>query len=86
MDLINDLTITTCLYYDLFGTEFGGRHGPKYKYFYGLLSMLKMDCPVVLYCWEKDIEETEKEITKFILKPLTCIKVLFMKKSKVSKT
>lgn len=57
MDLINDLTITTCLYYDLFGTEFGGRHGPRYKYFYGLLSMLKMDCPVVLYCWEKDIQE-----------------------------
>lgn len=57
MDLINDLTITTCLYYDLFGTEFGGRHGPKYKYFYGLLSMLKMNCPVVLYCWEKDIQE-----------------------------
>jgi hypothetical protein len=57
MDLINDLTITTCLYYDLFGTEFGGRHGPRYKYFYGLLSMLKMDCPVILYCWEKDIQE-----------------------------
>ena len=62
MDLINDLTITTCLYYDLFGTEFGGRHGPKYKYFYGLLSMLKMDCPVVLYCWEKDIEEIKNFI------------------------
>jgi len=57
MDLMNDLTITTCLYYDLFGTEFGGRHGPRYKYFYGLLSMLKMNCPVVLYCWEKDIQE-----------------------------
>lgn len=62
MDLINDLTITTCLYYDLFGTEFGGRHGPRYKYFYGLLSMLKMNCPVVLYCWEKDIEEIKNFI------------------------
>lgn len=62
MDLINDLTITTCLYYDLFGTEFGGRHGPRNKYFYGLLSMLKMDCPVILYCWEKDINEIKNFI------------------------
>jgi hypothetical protein len=62
MDLINDLTITTCLYFDLFGTEFGGRHWPRNKYFYGLLSMLKMNCPVVLYCWEKDIEEIKSFI------------------------
>ena len=56
MDLKN-LTITTCLYYDLCGTEFGGRVHPKNKYFYGLVSMLKMDCSIVLYCWEKSIEE-----------------------------
>lgn len=55
MDLITDLSITTCLYYDLYGTEFGGRHGPRNKYFYGLLSMLKMDAPVILYCWDRDI-------------------------------
>lgn len=55
MDLVKDLTIVTCIYYDLYGTEFGGRHGPKHKYLYGLLSMLKMNTPVVLYCWEKDI-------------------------------
>jgi hypothetical protein len=62
MDL-KDLTITTCLYYDLFGTEFGGRVHPRYKYFYGLLSMLKMDCGIALYCWEKNIEE----LTQFIV-------------------
>lgn len=57
MDLITDLTITTCIYYDLYGTEFGGRHWPRNKYLYGLLSMLKMDAPIILYCWDRTIEE-----------------------------
>jgi hypothetical protein len=62
MDLKN-LTITTCLYYDLCGTEFGGRVHPRNKYFYGLISMLKMDSSIVLYCWEKNI----KELTEFVV-------------------
>jgi hypothetical protein len=64
MDLIKDLTITTCIYYDLFGTEFGGRHGPQNKYFYGLLSMMKMNCPIVLYCWHRDIPIIQDFIDK----------------------
>jgi len=64
MDLIKDLTITTCIYYDLFGTEFGGRHGPLNKYFYGLLSMMKMNCPIVLYCWDRDISVIKDFIYK----------------------
>ena len=64
MDLIKDMTITTCIYYDLYGTEFGGRRRPRNKYLYGMVSMLKMDCPVVLYCWEKNVEEIKSFIEK----------------------
>lgn len=61
---MDNLTFTTCLYHDLCGTEFGGRVHPKRKYFYSLLSLLKMNCNFVVYCWERDIDELQQFVTE----------------------
>jgi hypothetical protein len=63
--LNNKITFVTCIYDDLFGTEFGGRVNPSRKYLYGIESALKMNCPFVIFTWEKDIQrisEYYKEI------------------------
>lgn len=54
------ITFVTCIYDDLFGTELGGRHNPHRKYLYGVESILKMDCPIVIFTWEKDVNRLKQ--------------------------
>ena len=60
------LTFVSCLYHDLCGTEFGGRVHPKRKYFYSLLSLLKMNCSFIIYCWRKDISELQDFVSEHL--------------------
>ena len=61
-----NLTFVTCIYYDLFETEFGGRLHPKNKYFYGIESTLKTNSPFVIFVWPKNIEETKNYFIDFL--------------------
>jgi hypothetical protein len=61
-----NLTFVTCIYYDLFETEFGGRPHPKNKYFYGIESALKTNSPFVIFVWPKNIEETKNHFIDFL--------------------
>ena len=63
---MNNLTFVTCIYDDLFGTEFGGRPHPTRKYFYGLESAMKMDSPFVIFTWPKDVIRVSDYFKEFL--------------------
>lgn len=63
---MNNLTFVTCIYDDLFGTEFGGRPHPTRKYFYGLESAMKMDSPFVIFTWPKDVIRVSNYFKEFL--------------------
>lgn len=63
---MNNLTFVTCIYDDLFGTEFGGRPHPTRKYFYGLESAMKMDSPFVIFTWSKDVIRVSDYFKEFL--------------------
>jgi hypothetical protein len=62
----SNITFVTCIYDDLYGTEFGGRPHPSRKYYYGIESALKMGSPYVIFCWPKDVEKVELYFKKFL--------------------
>lgn len=62
----NKLTFVTCIYDDLYGTEFGGRAHPARKYYFGLESALKMETPIVIYTWPKDVEKASNHFKEFL--------------------
>lgn len=62
----NKLTLVTCIYDDLYGTEFGGRAHPTRKYYFGLESAFKMECPTVIYTWHKDVEKVSNYFKLFL--------------------
>lgn len=71
----NQLTFVTCVYDDLYGTEFGGRPHPRNKYYFGIESALKMGIPILIYTWQKDLHKilthfenffNDKQITDLI--------------------
>lgn len=61
MDLNTELTYVTCIYDDLFGTEFGGRPDPVWRrYYYGLESATKMLAPIVIFTWSYNVKKVQK--------------------------
>lgn len=67
MDINTDLTYVTCLYDDLFGTEFGGRPDPVWRrYYYGLESLTKMMVPIVIFTWPTHVEKVETYYRNFL--------------------
>jgi len=63
---MSKLTFVTCIYDDLFGTEFGGRPHPTRKYFYGLESAMKMNSHFVIFTWQKDVERVSEYFKNFL--------------------
>jgi hypothetical protein len=66
MGIDYNLTFVTCFYDDLYQTEFGGRVNPKRKYLYGIESALKMNCPYVIFTWEKNIDYLEEYFKEIV--------------------
>lgn len=66
MDINTNLTFITCIYDDLFGTEFGGRPHPRNKYFYGVESLTKVNSPIVIYTWPKNVEYVKNYYSEFL--------------------
>jgi hypothetical protein len=62
----NKITYVTCIYDDLYGTELGGRPHPLYRYFQGIESSLKLNCPFVIFTWPKDVERVKNYYINFL--------------------
>jgi hypothetical protein len=60
MDINTNLTYVTCIYDDLYDTEFGGRPDSIWRrYYFGLESFCKVMAPIVVFTWEKNVEKVE---------------------------
>jgi len=67
MDINTQLTYVTCIYDDLFGTEFGGRPDPVWRrYYYGLQSATKVMAPIVIFTWSKNVNKVETHFRNFL--------------------
>ena len=62
----NRITFVTCIYDDLYQTEFGGRPHPGRKYFFGIESALKTNSPFVIFGWPKDVERITNHYINFL--------------------
>lgn len=51
-----DITFVTCVYTNLFNTEFGGRINFDNRYKFGLISLFKMNSNFIIYTWKKDVD------------------------------
>lgn len=66
MDIKTVATIITCIYDDLFGTEFGGRPHPTRKYYFGIESLTKLEAPIIIYTWPKNVEHVIEYYSNFL--------------------
>lgn len=67
MDINTNLTYVTCIYDDLFGTEFGGRqHIAWRRYYYGLESATKLNAPIVIFAWPHEVDKVETHFKSFL--------------------
>lgn len=67
MDINTDLTYVTCLYDDLFGTEFGGRPDPIWRrYYYSLETLTNMMAPIVIFTWPHQVEKIKNYYETFL--------------------
>jgi hypothetical protein len=62
----NHLTFVSCIYDDLYETEFGGRPHPARKYLYGLESAFKTNSPFVIFTWPKDVDRIKNSYINFL--------------------
>lgn len=60
------LTFVSCIYDDLFGTEFGGRPHPYYRYYQGIESAIKLNAPFVIFTWDKDVEKVRSHFINYL--------------------
>lgn len=62
---MNKTKIVTCIYNNLYGTVFGGRHSRENHYLYSLISLLKMnDADFVVYTSKEEIKNLEHTVNK----------------------
>lgn len=67
MDINTELTYVTCIYDDLFTTEFGGRPDPAWRrYYFGLESSTKMLAPIVIFTWPHNVTKVETHYKNFL--------------------
>lgn len=67
MEINNKLTYVTCIYDNLFNTEFGGRPDPVWRrYYYGIESMLKLMAPIVIFTWSYEVEKVTTYYKNFL--------------------
>lgn len=66
MDIDNQVTYVTCIYDDLYQTEFGGRPGSGRRYYYGLESFTNVLSPIVIFTWSHNVEKVENYYKNFL--------------------
>lgn len=67
MDINTELTYVTCIYDDLFTTEFGGRPDPAWRrYYFGIESSTKMLAPIVIFTWPHNVTKVQTHYKNFL--------------------
>jgi len=61
-----NITFVTCIYDNLYQTEFGGRPHPTRKYFFGIESALKMNSPYVIFTWPDQVDRVKNYFKDFL--------------------
>jgi len=64
IDLKNDVCFVTGIYWDLYNTKFGGRHGRYHHYVSSLRSISKINSNIFVYCNPEQLNTLQQEINK----------------------